>query len=196
WFITLFTSKLEGLIQWQYLFWFALSGMVVFGGLLFYFWPRIKDRGIVKKLTGILTNIIRGVLSIRSVKNKPAFIGHTLFIWVMYYLMAYVLFFSLEATQHLDLWFGVLVLVMGAFGMGAPVNGGIGAYHILVGKVFLLRGLTDKEGILMATFMHTAQTLTIILAGGLSLLIGMVLMARVSKNKVEDKAVIGPLDHS
>lgn len=195
WFIALFSDKLKSLGELQYLIGFAFLTFMLAGGLVYYFWPRLKDRALVKKLRGIFMNIIKGVLSIRSVKNKSAFIGHTLFIWLMYYLMAYVLFFSLPATRHLDLWFGVLVLVMGAFGMGAPVNGGIGAYHLLVGKVFLLRGLSDKEGILMATFMHTAQTLTIILAGGLSLLIGMILMARVKKSQNSGKESISPLNH-
>lgn len=142
---------------------------------------RIMDSSFFAKFRNISLQVITGVLSIRNVQNKTVFVFLSLLIWLMYYLMAFVLFFAFPDTSHLDIWFGLIVLVMGAFGMAAPVQGGFGAYHLMVGTVFALRGLSVEQGILMATFMHTIQTLTLLIAGGLSFLIALSFVEKKGK---------------
>ena len=138
------------------------------------------------RLKGFALNMLEGLMSIRTVKNKPAFIFHTVLIWSMYYLMAYVLFFCFPETSHLDLWFGVILLIVGTIGMAAPVQGGFGTYHYLVGMIFGLRGMTPEEGVLLATFMHTVSTFVILVVGGLSFLITSFLIARNKKVQQPD----------
>jgi uncharacterized membrane protein YbhN (UPF0104 family) len=62
-------------------------------------------------------------------KNKWQFVGHTLFIWLTYYLMTYLVFFSLPETSQLSLAAGLVVLTIGSLGFIMPSPGGIGTYH-------------------------------------------------------------------
>lgn len=49
--------------------------------------------------------------------------------------------------------------------MSAPVQGGIGAYHLLVSRGLMLYGLTQTHGLAFATLMHTSQTLVVLVFG-------------------------------
>lgn len=157
----------------------GIAGLFFIGIGLFLFFKyrsQIIKLPLFKKLQGIFQNILRGILSIKSVRKKPAFIFHTLFIWLMYYMMSYTMFFCFPETSHLSVWFGFILLIMGAIGMATPVQGGVGAYHLLVGSVFTLEGLSNEEGIVMATFIHTVQTVNILFVGGLAFLVSILLI--------------------
>ncbi len=182
WILGFIFSKFQALYNQAYLL--LILGFVLLLGLaiLLRYWVYLKENALVIKIKGILLNVWQGMRSIQSVRNKPAFVFHTLFIWWMYYLMSYVLFFCFPTTSHLDMWFGFIVLIMGAIGMAAPVQGGIGTYHLLVGQIFTLRGLTAKQGSLMAFFMHTSQTLVVLILGSVALTLGFMLMGRSRKS--------------
>jgi len=51
--------------------------------------------------------------------------------------------------------------------MSAPVQGGIGAYHLLVSRGLMLYGLTQTHGLAFATLMHTSQTLVVLILGSI-----------------------------
>jgi uncharacterized membrane protein YbhN (UPF0104 family) len=55
--------------------------------------------------------------------------------------------------------------------MSAPVQGGIGAYHLLVSEGLLLYGLTQEEGLAFATLLHSLQIILSVLLGGISFLL-------------------------
>ncbi|GAB4402112.1 MAG: lysylphosphatidylglycerol synthase transmembrane domain-containing protein [Microscillaceae bacterium] len=137
------------------------------------------------KLMGLGRNLWLGMQSVRSVRNFPLFIFHTLFIWLMYFAMSYVLFFSFPETAHLGVWFGFTVLILGGIGMAAPVQGGLGTYHLLVAGAFAWQGFTLEQGVLMATFMHTSQTLLVLLGGGFSLAWSLQAITQHQKNKTQ-----------
>jgi hypothetical protein len=152
----------------------AATGLAVLAlGFFLYnrFGERIRQHRLVQKLTQFVKGLVDGLLSIRKLRNPGLFLFHTVLIWTMYYLMAYVLFFSIPETANLGLLAGLTVLVLGSIGMAAPTQGGIGAYHVLVGNVVMLYGLSQKAGITLATFIHGSQMLTILLIGGLAFLI-------------------------
>ena len=88
----------------------------------------------------------------------------------MYYLMSYTCFFALTATSNLDWHAALFVLVIGGIGMSAPVQGGIGIYHLLVSQGLILYGVGQEHGLAYATLMHTSQMLIVIILGGLSFL--------------------------
>jgi hypothetical protein len=94
-----------------------------------------------------------------------------MFIWGMYFMMTYLCFFSMEATSGLGLMDGLTVLSLGSFGIVAPVPGGIGAYHFIVKAIlFELYGIDPASAASFATISHLAQTLLILVMGGLSYL--------------------------
>ena len=63
---------------------------------------------------------------------------------------------------------GLAVLTFGAFGMAAPVAGGIGPFHVMVQGILLVYGVSKEAGIAYALVVHGAQTLLVVVMGGVS----------------------------
>ncbi|MBK9399624.1 MAG: flippase-like domain-containing protein [Bacteroidetes bacterium] len=108
--------------------------------------------------------------SITKVKNKGLFLFHSLFIWTMYFMMSYLCFFALPETTSLGPSAALFIMVLGGIGMTAPVQGGIGTYHLLVSQGLLLYGLSETDGLVYATMSHAIATLLLILLGALSMI--------------------------
>jgi hypothetical protein len=83
----------------------------------------------------------------------------------------YLCFFALPVTHGLGLTAALFLLVAGGLGMSAPVQGGIGAYHLLVSQGLMLYGLSRQDGLAFATLVHTTQIAMVILFGSVSLLL-------------------------
>lgn len=146
-------------------------------GLIFLFlvgWltrHKIKSSGAVKKLVGLLNQFAEGFKSIKDIKNKGAFVFHSVMIWVLYYLMLYCVFFSFEFTSHLKPLAGLTVFVLGSFGMIAPVQGGIGAWHFMVIEGLSLYGIDKADGQVFALIAHGSTTVMLIVFGLVALLV-------------------------
>ena len=122
-------------------------------------WPTYQ------KILTFANGLLAGLLSVRKLKQPGLFVFHTLLIWTLYYFMSYTLCLALPGTQNLGPLAGLTILVVGALGMTAPTPGGIGSFHLLVGQVLLLYGLTAQDGQILATFIHGVSTIMIILLG-------------------------------
>jgi len=127
-----------------------------------------------KRLHSFLVGLKEGVLSVRGVSHKWLFMGYTLFIWVMYFLMMYVCFFCFEFTSGLSVLVGLTVFVLSSYGMVAPVQGGVGAWHFMVIAALLLYlPHTPEMESLTKTFAlltHGTMTLLYIVLGVICLL--------------------------
>lgn len=132
---------------------------------------KIKGSGVVKKLSGLLNQFAEGFKSIKDIKNKGAFVFHSVLIWVLYYLMLYCVFFSFEFTSHLTPLAGLTVFVLGSFGMIAPVQGGIGAWHFMVIEGLSLYGIDKADGQVFALIAHGSTTVMLIVFGLVALLV-------------------------
>jgi hypothetical protein len=97
-----------------------------------------------KKIKPILTKVylkaielkkglISSVKSVMKMKKKLLFLLHTMIIWIGYVAMFYICFFAFEPTSELGLAVGFTAFIAGSFGMVAPTQGGVGAWHIMVG---------------------------------------------------------------
>ena len=148
--------------------------------LFFVFKNKLKQTAIYQKIAGFLHGVADGFKSIKGIQKKWAFWGHTLFIWLMYYLMTYVCFFAIESTQLLSPIDGLFIMVIGGLGMIAPVQGGIGAYHLVVKIGLVILGISADAALLFATVVHTCQTLMTLFVGSISLL-----MLFLSKRKAK-----------
>ncbi len=112
-----------------------------------------------------------GVFSINKYYKNKKFLFSTLILWIIYFLMGYVIFFSLEETSSLAISSGIAVLVAGSLGMVVPVNAGIGAYHFLVASILLSYNLNYETGLFFATILHTSQIICLAVLGIISSLI-------------------------
>jgi glycosyltransferase 2 family protein len=152
---------------------FLVLGFILAGALIILWWfrERIKRKPLYYKLRSFAREMADGFTSVLRLEKKRGFWLSTVFIWLLYYVMAYVLFFSVDSTSHLGLTAGLSILIMGGLGMSAPVQGGFGTYHILVGSILLTYGIAEKDGFFFATLVHTSQTLSVMIFGGISLLL-------------------------
>ena len=172
-----------------------LVGAVLLGGallawFLFHKYRHVlEQQPIYQKISGFAVGLLEGLLSIRKLRRPGAFIFHTMLIWTMYYLTSYTLFFAMPATANLGPLAGLTILVVGTLGMAAPTPGGIGSFHLLVGQVALLYGLTTQDGQILATFIHGVSTLMIIVLGILALL---VVLLRGRKNIPNNDVLADP----
>ncbi|QMU31011.1 lysylphosphatidylglycerol synthase transmembrane domain-containing protein [Adhaeribacter radiodurans] len=141
--------------------------------LLYAFRKKLKENSLYLKIHDFLKGVAEGVLSIAKLKNKFAFVAHTVFVWFTYYLTGYIGFLALPATENLSPGAALSVLVVGSLGMSAPVQGGIGVFHIMVRSTLLLYSLSKETGMAYALVTHTSQTLLVVILGGISFIFSM-----------------------
>lgn len=146
---------------------------------------RLHRNALVIRIRRFLKEMVEGFLSIGKIRNRTGFWLSTFMIWILYYLMAYVVFFAVPETAGLSLMAGLSVLIMGGLGMSAPVQGGFGAYHIFVSSVLSLYDVAPEDGKYFAFVLHTSQFLTVIIVGTICLVIGL-LIAR-KKNHAQHR---------
>ena len=112
-------------------------------------------------------NIYQGILSIGSVSNAYAFWVHTIFIWLMYIMMFWVIQFSLPLSATLGL--DVILVGFVAGGLSITVtNGGIGLYPLAVATVLNHYGMSYEIALAYGWIAWSSQTIMILIFGGLS----------------------------
>jgi uncharacterized membrane protein YbhN (UPF0104 family) len=146
----------------------AVTGFILFKNIALR--NKLQQNAIIAKIVTFAQGMLEGLLSVRKLRSPGLFILSTLMIWVLYFLISYVLFFCIPETSDLGPLAGLTLLVVGAIGMTAPTQGGIGAYHLLVGNVMVLYGLSQNDGITLATFIHGAQMIFMLIIGALAFL--------------------------
>lgn len=134
---------------------------------------KLRKNSYFRKAVVFVKGMLQGVFSITKLDNQAAFWGHTVFVWLMYYGMSLVVFYALPATSSLGYGAALSVLVVGSLGMAAPVQGGVGVYHLLVQSTLLLYGVPKEAGMAYALLAHTSQTLLVVIMGVLSFIAGM-----------------------
>lgn len=137
----------------------------------FFFTRYIKKAtsGVGLKIKNFISGLVEGVMSIFKMKNKWAFIFHTVFIWAMYVAMFWA---TIPAVEGLNVPFGAILIgfIAGGFSIAAT-NGGIGLYPVAVAGAFSLFALPSEPSVAFGWIMWTAQTAMVIIFGGLSFLL-------------------------
>jgi hypothetical protein len=156
-----------------------IGGLLLFLAVLWISRHKIRESSLMQKAMGFVGQFVEGFRSIGKMKKKGLFIFHSVFIWVLYYLMMYVIFFSFGFTSHLGLLAGLTVFVLGSFGMVAPVQGGIGAWHFMVIEGLALYGVDKADGKVFALLAHGTSTVMLIVLG----LIGLIALPFVNERE-------------
>nr|WP_315007862.1 lysylphosphatidylglycerol synthase transmembrane domain-containing protein [uncultured Capnocytophaga sp.] len=171
---------LEGYLTFSYIIVVLLAlGLLFLGGV---YWIYRSASSFAQKVRKMLSGIKEGIFSILHLKKKWQFIAHTLFIWLMYFWMFYVVFFSMEQTKELSIIQVLTAFVIGSFAI-VFTNGGLGAYPLFIAKVLLLFGVTETVGTALGWVIWIAQFLMIILFGGLSFLLLPIINRRLASNR-------------
>jgi len=134
------------------------------------FRKRIRCTRIYSKSVDLLTGFLQGIKSLTKINHPIKFFSYTVLIWVLYLLMAYVVFFSLKETAGLSLGAGLVVLVFGSIGI-MIVQGGIGIYPAIVAETLFLYSIPSTTGYAMGWLIWASQNVMIMFAGVFSLLL-------------------------
>ena len=122
---------------------------------------------LIVKIKKILKGLVEGILSLKKMPNKGAFIAHTLFIWIMYMAMFYVVKWTVPETSILGLNALLPAFVIGGLAISAS-NGGIGIYPFSVALMLAAFGVSNESGLAFGWITWTAQTFMVIVFGSLS----------------------------
>ena len=149
------------------LFLVALAGLI---GFLTYKFIKKSKKPIIIKIMSFINDLLDGVKSIFNMKKKWEFIFHTFFIWAMYILMFYTVTFALPETTNLPFAAIIVGFVVGGLSM-ALTNGGLGTYPVFVASALFVYKIDHNSALAFGWIMWTAQTIMVIIFGGLSFLL-------------------------
>ena len=145
------------------------GSLLLLGALVLFLFIKKGKSKFALKVKVFIVGLLEGALSIFKMKKKWAFIGHTLFIWVMYVLMFYVTTFALPELENITLAAILIGFILSSFSIAAT-NGGIGSFPEAVVIAFSLFGMAEDPSRAFGWIVWSTQTLVIIVIGGLSLL--------------------------
>jgi len=134
-----------------------------------YFFRKSAKQGSESKVNKIIKGFIDGLKSVGNLKRPGLFIFQSAFIWVLYFLGVYTALYAFSFTSGLGATAALFLLVAGGIGMSAPVQGGIGAYHLLVKEGLILYGVAAENGLAFAFMLHGLQLILVIILGIISL---------------------------
>jgi hypothetical protein len=127
----------------------------------------IKNSPLGYKISTFILGLKKGILSIFSNPKKEKFIIHTLFIWILYFLMIYVVKFSMPETILLGFEAIFSAFVAGSIAI-VITNGGIGIYPLAIASIISKYEVSYEIALAFGWVVWTSQTLMIIMFGALS----------------------------
>lgn len=147
--------------------WMAVAAIVFFLGIR---QLKCSKHTLAVKVVSFFTGLWQGMLSIKEIKHKWAFVGHTIFIWAMYLMMFWVVTLALPETSGLSFSALIPAFVAGGFAMSAT-NGGIGLYPIAVAASLQAFDIPYPQALAFGWVMWTGQTAMVVVFGSLSILL-------------------------
>src|SRR5579863_10555 len=154
-------------------------------------WVISRWAQITHRIKSIIVNILHGLTSVRSIRNKPLFFFYTIGIWCLYLLSTWFGFFAISATRSLSIVDALSVLAMGSVGMIVS-PGGIGAYALLVRETVSFYNIPALPyGQALGWLLWFGQFLSFILFGTVSF----ILLPRINKKRIVIATDEIPTDH-
>jgi hypothetical protein len=159
---TIWALILEKNINFSELALFGIS-VIVIVFLLAYSIKKSKSH-LVIKIKSVINGFWEGLSSIKTMEKKLHFIFHTVFIWVMYLSMFYVIKWTIPGTFGLTIEMIIPAFVIGGLSI-ATTNGGVGIYPLSVALVLVTFGISKEVGLAFGWIMWSSQTVLIIICG-------------------------------
>lgn len=159
--------------------WSIFLLLIVSSGVFYAVFLQLKKTShpFAQKILSLLKGLSEGFLTLVNMKKKWYYLLHTLFIWIMYITMFYIIKLSLPETQFLGFEPLLIGFIVGALTISAT-NGGIGIYPFSVSLVLISYGISKESSLAFGWIMWSAQTIMVLFFGGLSF----VLLPLVNRN--------------
>lgn len=143
--------------------------LVIIYFTLKYIFKKYSEIGLVKKINMLIKGVGAGLSSVKNLKNKKAFIFHSIFIWSCYAAGTYIGFFVIPQTSDLPVAAAFPVLAFASIGM-IVTPGGIGTYQWFIMEVMMLYGIERSYGYANGLLQWIAQFFIILIVGFVSLI--------------------------
>ena len=147
---------------------YVLAGLAV---LLIFLYRRFRSHPALKSfISGFRT----GFLSVFRLENKALFGVYSILIWALYLLTTWLVMKAFPGTAVLGPGAVFTIFALGSVAMAVPLPGGTGSYHTLVPLgLTALYSLKASDAVALVFIFHALQTLILVAAGLLSLLISL-----------------------
>lgn len=152
-------------IPFQKLLLISIAGIAIGGSFLW--WLYKSKNTLANKISNFLLGLKEGILSIAKLKQRRAFVLHTLFIWTMYFLMFYIPFFALPETSEVAFSTVLTAFVVGSFAISFT-NGGFGSYPFFIAEILLLFSIPLVIGTAFGWIVWISQFFMTLFFGGIS----------------------------
>lgn len=163
-------QKVFSLFGFTWIIWaIIITAIALMIFLLIKYRKKLRKVRLFVKIFDVIKGVINGMKTITSLERKWEFILLTIFIWINYALMTWVVVFAIESTSHINFGDGIFLLVIGGLSMSAPVQSGLGAYHYFISRaIAFIGGVKIEDGLVYAFITHESQMLFIIIIGVVS----------------------------
>lgn len=144
---------------------------MLIGISLWFLRHRIKKWSLIQRFRTTILGFISGIRSIRSVEKPWQFLGHSLFIWLMYFMMNYWCLKAFAPTASLGVAATLTVFVFGALGILFPSPGGMGTYHAMVIAGLVMYNISSEDAFSFANILYfSVQVFCNLLFGTIALI--------------------------
>lgn len=169
-FLNPFREKILNLFGFTWIIWVIVALCFLIPLVLAIIYRKnLRKLSFFAKAFDLLKGVINGLKTITKLDRKWEFIGHTVFIWLNYALMTWVVVFAIESTSDITFLQSFFILVVGGLAMSAPVQGGIGAFHYFVSRgLAVVHGVNLEDGLIYALLAHESQIIFELIIGPIS----------------------------
>lgn len=162
-----FADKFNNINVTGFLFLFIISIPVILVIFFFLFKSKIIKSNAFIKIMVFLMGFVEGVKSLSKIEKPYWFVFHSLFIWLNYFLMTWLVFLSFDQTASLGMNVALSALVLGSFGI-MLVPGGIGIYPVIISQTLMIYSIPKTTGYALGWIAWSSQTFVVILFGLIS----------------------------
>jgi glycosyltransferase 2 family protein len=142
-----------------------ILGIIAFIGLIalimIYKYAKWK---LITNIKSKIEGLKEGIMSVYYMPNKWKFLSLTILIWVSYFLMFYLIIFTIDETKTLPIGTVLVAFVIGGLTM-TFTNGGFGFFPILIAQILFLYGVSLQAGNAFGWIIWISQLLITVLLG-------------------------------
>ena len=155
------------------IFWIIVVAAAALAALiwaLYHFRAQISSSQFGSKCIRFCKGLADGIKAGFRMERKWAFFAYTLVIWIGYWLCSLWTMWAFPASAGMTGWDALFLMIVGSLGWIIPVQGGFGAYHVIVAMTLVpIYGFTYDTGLVFATISHESQIVQMLLCGLVSL---------------------------
>ena len=145
----------------------AVIGVIFFIGAVLLYMYSTWDW--ILKLKMKVSGLMEGTLSVFKMRNKWAFLLHSVYIWLSYVIMFYVSIFALPETSGMSFGVVAVAFVIGSLAITFS-NGGFGVFPVVLATILSLYGIPKVAGTAFGWIVWSSQFILTIFLGGISFL--------------------------